>query len=168
MMGITRYGRQIQLNKAPLHAGQSLPLCRLCTSIGKPFYTSTINDWSMLSIMPTIAKEVCDAALLAFHNYMQQFDRINLYTIVIASPDALLNWCGLLANNAMTMLADPTGEFGRAMGLLDVNSCTLARSLYIVDPGRVIRYADVVREQSDMPDFNAAIAFLASIGSHTP
>jgi thiol peroxidase len=157
---ITRYGRPIELNKEPLATNQRLPMCTLYTSLGEPFYTSSIHEWSVFSIMPTIAREVCDATLLAFHQFMSRFNRINLYTIVLTEPDSLLNWCGLIANHEVTMLADPLGEFGRQMGLLIKSSDTLARSLYIVDPGRVIRYRDIVQEQSDLPDFQAAITFL--------
>jgi peroxiredoxin len=158
---LTRYGRPVQLNKEPLAVNAQLPLCRLYTAAGVPFYTNSIHEWSVLSMMPTIARQVCDTNLLAFHQFMARFNRIKLYTIVLAEPTALQNWCGLLANHEMTMLADSQGDFGLKMGLLINSSATLARSIYIVDPGRVIRYRDVVREQSNLPNFHAVIQFFS-------
>lgn len=162
-MQLERHGLPIALNGTPCPRGAKLPVCNLYAANGKRVPTSSLHGWLMFSILPVLARQVCDEAILAFHQVMSQFPAVNLYTVVITDPAELAKWCGWVNKRSMTMLADPDAEFGRAMGLYIPSNHTLARSLYIVDPGRRVRYRQVVREQSEQADFGDAIAALAGL-----
>ncbi|WP_155287044.1 redoxin domain-containing protein [Lacticaseibacillus zhaodongensis] len=162
-MQIERHGIPVELSGDPCPCGAKLPLCNLYDASGKRVPTSSLHGWSMFSILPVFAKQVCDQAILAFHQVMARFSKVKLYTVAITAPAELNNWCGWIGSRAMTMLADPDAEFGLAMGLYIPCSHTLARSLYIVDPQRVVRYRQVVREQSEQTDFGAAVTSLQEL-----
>ena len=48
--------------------------------------------------------------------------------------------------------------FGLAYGVLTKELRLLARSVFVVDRGGVVRYVELVREFSEEPDYDAALA----------
>ena len=60
----------------------------------------------------------------------------------------------------MQLLSDEQLSFGKAMNLYVPSNNTLQRSIFIVDATGKIGYQELVVEQTQEPDYQAAITFL--------
>jgi len=54
-------------------------------------------------------------------------------------------------------------SFGAAYGVLIKELRLLARSIFIIDKSNVVRYKEIVREQSNHPDYDKALKALGEI-----
>lgn len=165
-MFVKRHGTELELYGRVLDVGDRLPVCTLHNSAGEPFDTSQMHGWTLLSIMSTISPGVCDASLMAFHHVLRRYERLGVYAIVLAESTMLANWCGNDGNEHLTLLADDEMNFGKATALLIPNVAVLARSLYIIGPDARVRFRDIAAEQTELPDFGPALAFLDTVFGH--
>lgn len=79
-------------------------------------------------------------------------------------PYAQKRFCAANGIEMVAPLSDyRTGSFGRNWGLLVEETDLLARAVAVVDGAGVIRYLQVVENLRDEPDYDAAMAALASV-----
>jgi len=83
---------------------------------------------------------------------------VNILTISMDLPFAQARWCGAAGVKHVRTLSDHRdASFGQAFGLLIKELRLLARAVYVVDREGIVRYAEIVKEVTDEPNYAAAI-----------
>ena len=73
-------------------------------------------------------------------------------------PFAQKRWCGATGVDKVITLSDHRdASFGTAYGALIKELRLLARIVFVVDGEGIIRYIQVVKEQTEEPDYDAVL-----------
>jgi thiol peroxidase len=79
-------------------------------------------------------------------------------------PFAQKRWCGAAGADQVVTLSDHReGDFGLSYGVLIEELRLLNRAIFIVDDEETIRYVEIVKENHDHPDYDAAISALKEL-----
>jgi thiol peroxidase len=119
----------------------------------------------LLSIVPSIDTKVCEEQT---HYLGEEGDKLssNIERITISrdTPFAHRRFAEEAKLTDIIYLSDyREGQFGLATGLLAEDVRLLARSIVIVDQTGIVRYIQVVPEQSHLPDMEKAFTFAQSL-----
>ena len=119
----------------------------------------------LLSVVPSIDTKVCEEQT---HYLGEEGDKLssNIERITISrdTPFAHRRFAEEAKLTNIRYLSDyREGQFGLATGLLAEDVRLLARSIVIVDQAGIVRYIQVVPEQSHLPDMEKAFAFAHSL-----
>ena len=163
---IHRNGTPLTLAAPPLEVGATAPDATLVTSKLEPLMLSSLRGkLVVLSVVPSIDTRVCEAQT---HKISDSIGQLPAGTEVITVSRDLPFAQERFAEEAMTktgMASDANARaFGRAFGLEVVESGLLARSVWVIDAAGVIRYRELVADQTQEPDYAALIAAANAAG----
>jgi thiol peroxidase len=136
-----------------------------------PDFEVTANDLSnvrlssfagkicVICAVPSIDTGVCDTMTRKFNQEASALgDDVKILTISTDLPFAQSRWCGAAGvKNVVTLSDHRTTSFGQAYGLLIKDLRLLARAVFVVDKAGIIRYAELVPEIAQEPNYAAAI-----------
>jgi thiol peroxidase len=150
---LTLIGPQIAPGaKAPAFqlTGQDLSAVTLATFAGKPL---------LISAVPSLDTGICDAQTKRFNEEAAKLPDVRILTVSMDLPFAQKRWCGAAGVANITVASDHReASFGRAYGTLIKELRLLARSIFVVDAGGTVRYAEYVPEMASHPNYEAALA----------
>jgi thiol peroxidase len=148
-------------------------------AVGKPAPEATLLDNSLkpvglsayrgkpvvLVTVPSLDTPVCDTETRRFNREAAALgDRV---AVVVASTDlpfAQGRWCGAAGVDRVTTLSDHRDTaLGLAYGVLIQELRLLARSVFVIGPDGVLRYAQVVKEITKEPDYEAVVAAVRAL-----
>jgi len=166
---VTMQGKPFRLLGEPLKAGKPLPSVELTDAMTmKPVDLSKERgSILLLSIVVSTDTPVCEEQT---HYLGEQGGKLpaSVRRIVISrdTPFAQKRFAKEAHLENLQYLSDyKTGAFGQATGLLIENLTFLARSIIIVDRQGVVRYIQVVPEETNLPDMEAAFAKATELAS---
>ena len=113
----------------------------------------------LISVTPSLDTPVCDAQARRFNKEAQALsgDAVVL-NVSMDLPFAIARFCAAAGiENVFTFSDHRDASFGNAYGVLIKELRLLARSIFLVDRSGVIRYIEIVPEQTDQPDYDKAI-----------
>ena len=164
---VTRKGIPTSLIGDAISIGKPIPSVELVESRNmKPVDLSLEKGKILfLSIVPSIDTRVCEEQT---HYLGEEGDQlpssVERITISRDTPFAHRRFAEEAKLTDLRYLSDyREGGFGLATGLLAEDVRLLARSVVIVDQEGVIRYIQVVPEQTHLPDMEQAFAFARSL-----
>ena len=164
---VNRKGKPTNLLGNAISFGNPLPSVELVDSSSmKPVDLSMLKGKVLLlSIVPSIDTKVCEEQT---HYLGEEGDRLsaNIERITISrdTPFAHRRFAEEAKLTDIRYLSDyREGQFGLATGLLAEDVRLLARSIVIVDQAGIVRYIQVVPEQSHLPDMEKAFTFAHSL-----
>ena len=142
-----------------------------------PGFTALANDLSEVALadfrgkvvvivaVPSLDTSVCDVEARRFNEEAVKLgDEVQVLVISMDLPFAQKRWCGAGGiQNVQTLSDHRAGSFGLAYGVLIEELRLLARSVWVVDQGRKVRYMELVRELTDEPDYDAALAVVREL-----
>jgi len=151
---LTLLGPQIKVgDPAPDFAGvaNDLSIVRLSDYKGKV---------CVLTAVPSLDTPVCDMETRRFNTEAAGLGNdVMILTLSMDLPFAQARWCGAAGVDKVITLSDHrSGAFGEAYGVMIKELKLLARAVFVVDQEGVIRYAEIVPEVAEEPDYNAVIA----------
>jgi thiol peroxidase len=113
----------------------------------------------VISSVPSLDTAVCDAETRRFNTEAStQGADVVVLTISMDLPFAQKRWCGAAGVDRVVTLSDyQTASFGEAYGVLIKGLKLLARAVFVVDRGGVVRYVQLVREIGTEPDYEAVV-----------
>jgi thioredoxin-dependent peroxiredoxin len=116
----------------------------------------------IIASVPSLDTPVCDMETRRFNQEAANFgDDVVILTISMDLPFAQKRWCGAAGVDRVVTLSDHRdASFGSAYGVLIKELRLLARSIFVIDKGGVIRYIQIVREVSQEPDYEAVLKAL--------
>ena len=166
---VTLQGKPFRLLGEPLKVGKPLPSVELTDAMTmKPVDLSKERESILLlSVVVSTDTPVCEEQT---HYLGEQGGKLpaSVRRIVISrdTPFAQKRFAKEANLENLQYLSDyKTGAFGQATGLLIENLTFLARSIIIVDRQGVVRYIQVVPEETNLPDMDAAFAKATELAS---
>ena len=163
---ITMKGNPLTLLGPDLKPGDKAPRF---TVLNGELKEVTLGDFSgkikIISVTPSLDTSVCDLQLRRFnHEAASLPEDVVVLNMSMDLPFAISRFCTTASIDKAKALSDHRdASFGTAYGVLIKELRLLARSIFIVDRDDVIRYKEVVREQSTHPDYDRALDTLRQI-----
>ena len=113
----------------------------------------------VISSVPSLDTPVCDMETRRFNEEAVKLgENIQILTISMDLPFAQKRWCGAAGVHKVVTLSDHRdASFGTAYGTLIKELRLLARIVFVVDGEGIIRYIQVVKEQTEEPDYEAVL-----------
>ena len=114
----------------------------------------------IISSVPSLDTPVCDMQTRRFNTEAAGLgDDVVILTLSMDLPFAQARWCGAAGVDQVVTLSDHRdASFGLAYGLLIKELRLLSRAVCVIDKQGVIRYAQIVPEVTEEPDYDAAVA----------
>ena len=163
---ITMMGNALTLVGPELKAGDKAPGF---TVLDESLAPKTLEDFKgkikVISVTPSLDTPVCDLQLHWFNEDAANHpDEVVVITLSLDLPFAVKRFCATAGiENVMALSDHRDASFGTAYGVLIKELRLLARSIFIIDKDDVIRYARIVPEQTNEPDYEDAIKALDSL-----
>jgi thioredoxin-dependent peroxiredoxin len=119
----------------------------------------TGNGVRIFSVVPSLDTPVCDMQTKRFNDESGKLGDVTIYTFSMDLPFAQKRWCGAFGVDHVKMLSDHReGSFGQAYGTLIKDLRIMSRAIFVVDKNNVIRHAEYVKEVSEHPNYDTALA----------
>lgn len=157
-MEIKRNGVAEQLVGNPPEVGEELPHFKLYNADKQKVKTrDLLGKATLISVVPDINTRVCSLQTKKFNQTMDQYQDVHFITVSMNTLQEQAAWCAAEGVENMDMMSNSEQSFGYEMKLLVPTAGVLARSIYLVNAEGVIVYRQIVEEQTDEPNYLAAI-----------
>ncbi len=123
----------------------------------------TLSDFKgkikLISTVPSLDTPICDAETRRFNEEAAKLpDSVELLTISIDLPFAQSRFCSTAGIDRVKVFSDHrTLSFGLAYGVVLKELRLLARAIFLIDSGDLIRYIQIVPEVKTHPDYEGAL-----------
>jgi len=113
----------------------------------------------LISSVPSVDTGVCAAQTRRFNTEAASLGDVVILTISCDLPFALGRFCAAEGIDKVITLSDhKETDFGLKYGFLIEELRLLNRGIVVVDKDGIIRYVEYVKENTNHPDYDAAIA----------
>ena len=139
------------------------------TVLNNDLLPTTLEDYQgkvkLISVVPSLDTGVCDAQTRKFNEMATDFSpEIEVLTISMDLPFAQKRWCGAAGIDRVQTLSDHYyASFGENYGVLINELRLLNRSIFLIDKTDIIRYIEIVKENHNHPNYDAALEALNSL-----
>jgi thiol peroxidase len=163
---ITMKGKPLTLIGPDIRSGDQAPDF---TAIDENLNVVNLGDFAgqtkIISVTPSLDTPVCDLQLRRFNREAASLPRdVVVLNISMDLPFAIKRFCSTAGIDRAKALSDHReASFGTAYGVLIKELRLLARSFFIIDKNNVVRYKEIVAEQSNHPDYEKALKALAEV-----
>ena len=157
---VTMKGNPLTLLGPELKSGDSAPAFEVT---GNDLSAVKLSDYAgkvcVISSVPSLDTPVCDVETRRFNEEAGKLGGdVKVLTISMDLPFAQKRWCGAAGvENVVTLSDHKDASFGKAYGVLIKDLRLLARAVFVVDGGGVIRYVQIVPEIAQEPDYEAVL-----------
>ena len=119
----------------------------------------------MISSVTSLDTSVCDLETRRFNKEAEALGPdVHIITISMDLPFAQVRWCGAAGVKAVRTFSDyQKAEFGKAWGLLMKDLRLLARAVFIVDKDGIVKYAQLVPEVAQEPNYEEVLTALRAL-----
>ena len=158
---VTFAGNPLTLLGNPVKVGDKAPGFTL---IDKDLKEVALSDFAgkikIISVTPSLDTPVCDLQARRFNDEAQALsDAVVILNISMDLPFAIARYCADAGLDRVKALSDHReAAFGMSYGVLIKGLRLLARSIFVIDAGNVIRYQQIVPEVTHHPDYDGALA----------
>jgi thiol peroxidase len=117
---------------------------------------------TILNVVPSLDTPVCQTQTKTFNQKLGKLgDKINALTVSLDLPFAQNRFCGAENIKNLRSASDyQDRNFGTNWGVLIDELKILARSVFVLDSSANVRYAELVKEVTSEPNYDAALAAL--------
>jgi len=156
---VTFQGNSLTLIGKTLAKGSRLPEFTLAGVDLKPVTLADTKGVRVFTTVPSLDTPVCDAQVRRFNQEAAKLANVTVYAVSAVLPFAQARWCGGAGIDRVKTLSDHrTMEFADACGLHIKELRLLARAVFVVDSTGTVVYAELVKEITQSPNFDAALA----------
>ena len=163
---ITMGGNPLTLVGNEVKAGDKAPDFTLLDMEMKP---KTLKDYSgkvkVISVTPSLDTPTCDLQIHWFNeDAANQPGDVAVLNVSADLPFAIKRFCATQGIDKAVALSDHREtSFGKGFGVLIKELRLLARSIFIIDKDDVVRYVQIVPEQTNEPDYEDALNALKKL-----
>lgn len=112
----------------------------------------------IISSVPSLDTPVCDIETRRFNAEAAKLPDVTILTISMDLPFAQQRWCGSAGIDSVVTLSDyRDASFGMAFGVLIKDLRLLARCIFVLDGGGIVRYVQLVDDLTHEPDYDAVL-----------
>lgn len=163
-MDVLLEGEVTALVGEPLKVGETLPHFKLEDQNGEKVKTADlVGQLMLISVVPDLNTGTCTLQTRHFNQTVDQFEGIQFLTVSTNTVAEQRDWCAAEGVRNLRMLSDEQESFGYATKLYIPSQGFDARAVYIVDADGVVRYAQIVPEVSEEPDYDDALRVLREL-----
>jgi thiol peroxidase len=114
----------------------------------------------VISVSASLDTPVCDMQARRFNQEAALLPQdVVILNITMDLPFAISRFCTATGIDKVQAFSDHRdASFGNAYGVLIKELRLLARSIFIIDKGEVIRYVEIVPELTNHPDYDKALS----------
>jgi thiol peroxidase len=163
---ITRKGKSLTLIGPDVKIGDKAPnFTVLDASLAEVGLRDFSGKIKVISVTPSLDTSVCDLQLRRFNHEAATLPHdVVVLNISMDLPFAIARFCATAEIDRAKALSDHRyASFGYAYGVLIKELRLLARSIFIIDANDIVRYKEIVTEQTHHPDYDRALAALSTI-----
>ena len=163
---ITMKGKPLTLIGPDIRINERAPdFTVLDSALGEVKLSDFAGKVKIISVTPSLDTPVCDLQLRRFNHEAAALPQdVAVLNISMDLPFAIGRFCGTADIDRAQALSDHRhAAFGEAYGVLIKELRLLARSIFIVDRDNIVRYKEIVPEQSNHPDYERALSALFMI-----
>lgn len=165
-MNVLLSGEVTELVGEPLKIGDTLPHFKLEDENGDKIKTADlVGKLTLISVVPDLNTGTCSLQTRHFNQAVGQFQDVQFLTVSTNSVSDQRDWCAAEGVHNLRMLSDEQESFGYATKLYIPSQGFDTRSVYIVDAQGVVRYAQIVPEVSEEPDYDDALKALQTLSA---
>jgi len=163
---ITMKGNPLTLLGPDVNVGDKAPEF---TVLDSELNRVSLNDFAgkvkVISVTPSLDTSVCDLQLRRFNHEAASLPRdVVVLNLSMDLPFAISRFCTAAGIDRVKALSDHRdASFGGSYGVLIKELRLLARSIFILDKDNIVRYREIVPEQSQHPDYDKALNALNMI-----
>ncbi len=158
-MQIRKREETLTIDGTPLSKGAALPEFHLYNRDGEKIKSDRLKKGKVLiSVYPDINTSVCDLQTRTFFKEASELEDVQVLNISNNSVDDLNEWCAS-AGLDVEMYSDRDLSFAKAMNLYIPEIDHLARSVYVLEDGKII-YNEIVEDLATEPDYQTALQSL--------
>ncbi len=153
-------GNPITLVGEPVKIGQNAPDFSVIATDMKPVnFSSFKGKVCIIYSVPSLDTPVCDMTTRRFNEEATRLGPdVTVLAVSMDLPFAQARWCAAADIKGVQTLSDHRdASFGNSYGVLIDELRLLARAVFVVDKGGVIRHAQIVDDVVNDPDFDAAL-----------
>ena len=164
---VSMHGKPFTLAGTPVSVGKPIPDFTVVDSDLKPVTRSLfIGSPCIISSVVSLDTPVCDVQMRRFSEEAARLGgKLQIVVVSMDLPFAQKRWCGAVGAGNVRAFSDyREASFGNAFGVLIKDLRLLARAVFVVDAKGVLRYAQVVPEVTDEPDYRAALDAVRGLG----
>lgn len=153
-------GKPLSLMGPELKPGDAAPDFEVVDGTLSPVHLAdTGAKTRVFSVVPSLDTPVCDMQTKRFNEEAAKLENVDIYSISMDLPFAQKRWCGAFGVDRVKMLSDhKEGSFGSHYGTLIKDLRIESRAIFVVSPDNKIKYAEYVKEVSNHPNYDAALA----------
>ncbi len=158
---VTMHGDPLELVGKELAIGEKIPDCLLVNKELKPVKLSDFaGKICIISCVPSLDTSVCDMMTRRFNSEaIKLSDNVVVLAISMDLPFGQDRWCIAADVANVHMLSDHReADFGKSFGVLISDLRLLARGVFVVDKDQILRYAELVPELTNEPDYEAVLS----------
>jgi thioredoxin-dependent peroxiredoxin len=162
---VTFKGNPVTLVGPKLKPGDKAPDFK-CVGAGLAFLSlgNTAGKARLFNVVPSLDTPVCNKQTKRFAEELKALgDKVAAYTVSTDLPFAQARFCTEANIENLKNLSDVHNHsFGEHYGVLieDLPVPLLARAVFVVDAGGTIRYAEIVPEIAQEPNYEPALRAL--------
>ena len=119
----------------------------------------------LISVVPSLDTPVCDQQTRRFNEEAAKLPvNVEVLTVSADLPFAQARFCGAANIDRVKTLSDHRElSFGQAYGVLIKELKLLARSVFVVDAADRVQYVEIVKEVTNHPNYDAALAAVKKV-----
>lgn len=163
---ITMKGKSVTIIGPDIRVGDKAPdFTVLDGTLGEVRLGDFAGKTKIISVTPSLDTPVCDLQLRRFNREAASLPLdVAVLNVSMDLPFAITRFCTTAEIDRVKALSDHRdASFGTAYGVLIKEVRLLARSIFIVDKDNIIRYKEIVPEQSNHPDYERALQALREV-----
>jgi thiol peroxidase len=158
---VTMKGKTVELSGNVVHIGEkAADFEAVANDLSMARLSQFAGRLCIICSVPSLDTPVCDTETRRFNDQAGRLGKdVVVLTISMDLPFAQKRWCGAAGvKNVVTLSDHRSGDFGTKYGVLIKDLRLLARAVFVVDKEGIIRYVQLVKEITDEPDYDSAIA----------
>ncbi|HOK45743.1 MAG TPA: thiol peroxidase [Bryobacteraceae bacterium] len=162
---VTSKGTPLTLVGPELKVGDKAPdFCCVDTTLKTVTLADTGKRVRIFSVLPSLDTPVCDAQTKRFNEEAARVPGVDIYTISADLPFAQQRYCTTYGIDNLRMLSDHRDtSFGQNYGTLIKELRIETRAIFVLDQDNVLRHVEYVKELSNHPDYESALAAAKSL-----
>ncbi|MGB7913029.1 MAG: thiol peroxidase [Desulfobaccales bacterium] len=157
---ITMKGNPLTLMGREVQAGEQAPDFEVIAIDLSPFrFSSLQGKVAVICSVPSLDTPTCNIETRWFNEEAARLGPdVEILTISMDLPFAQKRWCGAAGVDRVKTYSDHRdAAFGEAYGVLIKELRLLARAVFVVDKGGVLRYVQLVKELSQEPNYDEVL-----------
>ena len=157
---VTLLGNPVTLTGNPVGEGDALPEFSVLDTEMNEFNSSSLKgDTAVVLTVPSLDTPVCDTEVRRFNREAASLgDDVRVVVISMDLPFAQARWCGAAGIDSVQTCSDHRdADAGLSLGVLMKEVRLLARAAFVIGSDGIVRFAQIVPEVGEEPDYAAVL-----------